>query len=248
MGMDYQQIRQLQEMLRARQFMQQSAHNPAFQDPSQDPSQAMTGGHPLAGQADQMQSQLPSSFEQVQQNAQNAVDPMTILPDVIAQIMNWTLGIVQDHTLDKPVQSAIIQQQSDAIATLMKVITDSQANQADPAQQAQQQAEMEMKQQAHTQDMAMQHEKHQTELQMAQEKHAMEMQKAQADMAMQQQKAQNDQHVANQKINQQEDTHQQKLVHNEEANKAKIQQQKQAAQQKQSSNSGSNKGKKNKKK
>jgi hypothetical protein len=197
--------------------------------PGQDPALAATGGHPMAQQIDQMHPDQ-GAFDQVQQSANIQPDPIDILPDVVMQIMNYTLGIINDKTLDKPIQSKIIAEQSNALVQLFGVLNP--PNQVDPQQQ---QMVMAMKQEQHQSEMQMKHEKHQTDLQIAQEKHAMELQKAQHDMQLQAVQGQ-------QKVQQQEDTHQQKLVQGEEAHKSKIQQQKQAAQQKQSSKQGSNKG------
>lgn len=244
----YQQYRSMRDMLGMRQLMQQSAQDPAFQNGGQDPY-IDAGNDPAANGQMGVDPNQPVSPENPAQDPaqQGAPDPMDVLPQVILGVMDYTMNLLKDNTLDKAPKSQMIQQQGDAIATLMKIMTDAKANQVDPAQQQQQMAELAMKQQAHEQDMQMQHEKHTTELQMAQEKHAMELQKAQADLQTKAVQAQATVHQANQKLQQTEDTHKQKLVHSEKESQAKIQQQKQAAQSKPSSKQGSNKPKKKKK-
>jgi hypothetical protein len=219
---------QIQALMAAQQ---QQPQQPQGLDPNH-PAMAATGGHPMAEQVDQIPS--PSPLEQVQQGAEQTIDPMDILPDFINQIINWGLGIIHDNTLDKQVQSKIILEQAQALAQVVPLVSQQNQSSVDP-QQAQ--LEMAIKAQQHEQEMQIRHEKHQTELQIAQEKHAMEMQKAQHDLQLA--LVQNQQKMQHQEV-----THRQQLVQKEEAHKTQLQQQKQAAQSKQSNKQGSNKGKK----
>lgn len=241
----YLQYRQMRDMIGMRQLMQQQAQSGAPEG-GQDPFIAPAEDPAAMQQPQGVDPNQPVSPENPAQDPTQtgAPDPMEVLPQVILSIMDFTMGIVNDKTIDAVPKAQILQQQGDAIATLMKIITDQQAAQADPQQSQMQMAELAMKQQVHEQNIQMSGAKHTQELQMAQEKHAMDMQKAGADLQQKAVQTVSSSQQDQQKINHTEEMHNQKLVHNEKTQELKAQQVKQAAQSKQTSKQGSNKGKK----
>jgi hypothetical protein len=172
--------------------------------------------------------------------APQQIDPMDMVQEVISAYMNYALSIVQDNTLDKPIQSKILLEQAQAMSSLVSLIHSDPAHPANQQGQdpAQVQAEMEMKAQQHEQDLKLKAAVHDQNMQVQTEKHQMELQKMQHDMQMAIAHHQLDQAKHHQDIQHKEKEHSQKLVHNEKANEAKIKQQKQAAQSKPSSKQG----------
>lgn len=250
MGMQQPSPEILQQLMAQGQQDPNQPEDPNMQDPSQAPQdptmppqdggQPMTGGHPDAAQFEQSQMPTPE------------IDPMDMLSEVINQYMQYALSIIGDHTLDKPIQSKILLEQSQAINSLVSLIHTDPAHPANQdvsalANQDQQQAEMEMKAQQHEQDLKMKAALHDQNMQIQTEKHQADMTKMQHDMQMAQIQMAHDHEQAKQKVEQQDELHSQKLVHNEKTQQIKEIQAKQAAQSKPTSKQGSNKGKKKKK-
>jgi hypothetical protein len=222
MGMSPEMLQQLQAQMGGQQPQ-------APQDSSQqfDPNQPMTGGHPMAAQM---------SPPQMNPDAVPSVDPMEMLGEVIMKYMNFATSLIDDKSLDKPIQSKILAEQANAISTLVSAL---QSNNQQSAEQ--QQMEMQLKAQQHDQEMQMKHEAHQTAIQQQQEKHAMDIQKMQNDMQVAGVQMIGKQAEQQQKLQHTEEAHSQKLVHEKKAAESKVQMQKQAAQSKPTSKP-SNKG------
>lgn len=197
---------------------------------SEDP---MTGGHPESMMADPQQIQ-PQEIE-----------PLDMLNEVVTNYMKYSMAVLADSTLDKPVQSKILVEQAGAIASLVQLLpsfhemqaefTNTQG-QGDNSQELEMKAqEMEMKKQQHEADLQMKQAIHDQTTQIQNEKHQMEVQKMAHDMEMSKAQMEHQHHMKSEE-------HQQKLVHNEKEHESKIQQAKQAAQSKPSNKQGSNKG------
>jgi hypothetical protein len=196
----------------------------------------MTGGHPMAAQM---------SPPQMNPDAVPSIDPMEMLGEVIMKYMNFATSLIDDQTLDKPIQSKILLEQANAISTLVTALhSGAQASVTSSANLEQQQAEMALKAQQHDQEMQMKHEAHQTAIQQQQEKHAMDIQKMQNDMQVAGVQMIGKQAEQQQKLQHTEEAHSQKLVHEKKAAESKIQQQKQASQVKQVNKGSNNRGKK----
>lgn len=205
-----------------------------------------------------MAQQQQAAQNQSQSNPANGgqspiPDPLEILPEVILAYMNVAKGIAEGSDLDKPVQTKLMLEMSQAIQFLVPMLPSSHlmVNKAkaigtsNPEEAQLKQAELQMKAQAHAQDLQMKAQSHQMdmaksqhELQVKQQEFQLKQAQAAADIQAKQQAQQQD-------LIHKEDTHQQDIVHSEEQHKADIQYAKQAAQQKQSSNSGSKQPKDN---
>lgn len=222
----------------------------------------MPNQSPLMNQSQQQQPNLyqmaqMAQQQQAQQNQPQAdpanggqlpiPDPLQILPEVVLAYMNVAKGIAEGTDLDKPVQTKLMLEMSQAIQFLVPMLPSSHlmVNKAkaigtsNPEEAQLKQAELQMKMQAHQQD-----------LQMKAQSHQMDMAKAQHDLQVKQQEAalkqnqaameiQNKQVAAQQDMIHKEDTHKQDIVHSQEQHKADMQYAKQAAQSKPVSNSGS---------
>jgi hypothetical protein len=191
------------------QFQGQPQEDPnALQDDQMHPE-----GQPMPGQ---------------QPNNELAADPKDMLQEVINQYMGYAINIIQDTTLDKPVQSDILAKQAAAIASLVPLLKDDSQ-----MEMAKMQMEMESKQQ---------------ELEMKKQEMEMNLQMKQAEMGMKaqehQQKLQFNAQSNAQQLQQQQENHQSNLVQSQQAHESKMAQAKQASQLKQSSNPSSDGGKK----
>jgi hypothetical protein len=197
-------------------------------DPSQVPEQFQQPqeGAPEDG-VDQMHPEGQPMPGQ-QPNNELAPDPMDMLQEVIQQYMGYVINIIQDTTLDKPVQSDILAKQASALSALVPLLKDdSQAEMV----------KMQMEMQAKQQELEMKKEEMQMNLQMKQAELQMKAQEHQ-------QKLQFNEQSNAQQLQQSQENHQNQLVQGQEAHKSKMEQQKQASQLKQSSNPSSGGGKK----
>lgn len=199
-----------------------------------------------------MAQQQQAAQNQPQSNAANGgnsliPDPLEILPEVILAYLNVAKGLATGQDLDKPVQTKLMLEMSQAIQFLVPMLPSSHlmVNKAkaistsNPEEMQLKQAELQMKAQSQQQD-----------LQMKAQSHQMDMAKAQHELQIKQQEAvlkanqaamdiQAKQTSAAQDMIHKEESHKQDIVHTEEQHKADIQYAKQAAQSKQGSNSGS---------
>lgn len=158
-----------------------------------------------------------------QQQAQPLdIDPMVILPEVIASYMNYVLGIIKDASLDKGVQSKILVEQAQSLSSLVPLLKDD--SQMMQMELMMKQQEMELKRE----EMQMNLQMKQEEMGMKQQEHSMKLQHSQAENQM--------------KLRQQEETHAHKIVQSQQSHETKMEQQKQAAQSKQDSKPSSKQG------
>jgi hypothetical protein len=110
-----------------------------------------------------------------------------MIPELVAQYVDFTMSVKNSNTLGEPVKAQIMLQMAQALNALVPLAGGQQD------QVVQQQHEMDMAQQKHTQDMQIQMQKHQAELQKADDKHRMDLvhqaEKHQANLEMMKEKS-----------------------------------------------------------
>lgn len=166
------------------------------------------------------------------------LDPLEVLPEVALKIMDYIFEIRDDHSLNKNVQSTILNQQVQSLTQIIPLLPSFKELEAQ-ATQAQSEADLQMKQQEHQMNLQMKMQEHQ--LNIAHKQQELEQHAAQHQLTLQ---ASQQQHAI--KLQESAAKGQQDIVQKEVQHRQQMQQQKQAAQLKPTNKEGSNHGKSSK--